>query len=78
MPPLGARAAADPAPLEGRLAGGARAWSDTVAVADHVGRGAETRSWVLWRRGRVPIRTGEATGVSIDARRHAMSRVIAI
>ena len=78
MSPLSARAAADPAPLEGRLAGGARAGSRALAVANHVGRGAETRSWVFWRRGRVPVRAGEAAGVSIDARRHAMSRVFAI
>ena len=43
---LRAGAATDPAPLEGGdLAGGACAGSDTVAIADHVRRGAGTGGW---------------------------------
>ena len=43
---LRARATADPALLKGGLDGGARAGSHALAVADHVGRRADTRGWV--------------------------------
>jgi hypothetical protein len=75
---LCARAAAGPALLESHLAGRARAWSEAFAVADHVGRGADTRSWILWERGRETVRAGKAAGVSINARRRAMIRVVAV
>jgi hypothetical protein len=77
MPILCARAATDPAPLQGDLARRARAGSHTVAVADHVWSGADTRGWVRRGRGRVAICAGEPAGVCIDARWHAISRVAA-
>jgi hypothetical protein len=77
MSPLCARAAADPALLEGRLAGRTRAGSYAFAVADHVGRGADTCGRVLRRRGRETVRTGEGAGVAIDACRLAVIRVFA-
>ena len=48
VPPVSARAAANPTPLDGDLARGAHgAGIDAVAVADHVGRGAGTHGWVF-------------------------------
>jgi hypothetical protein len=60
------------------LARGARAWSEAVAVADHVGRSADAGSWVLRGRGRVTVRASEPAGVSINARRRAVIRVVAV
>ena len=78
MPLFCAKAAADPAPLEGDLAGGACARSHTVAVADYVVRGAGTCDWVQRGRRHVAVRASEAAGVSIDAHWYAVIRVYAV
>jgi hypothetical protein len=78
VPTLCARATADPALLEGRLAGRTRAGGHAFAVADHVGRGTDAGGWFLWRRGRETVRAGEAAWVSIGTRRLAMIRVFAV
>ena len=69
---LCAGAAANPAPLEGHLARGARAGSHALAVADHVGRGAATCAWSQWRKRRVAVQTSESARVSVDARWYAV------
>ena len=77
MPLLSARAAANPALLGGNsLAGGTRA-NYAVAVADHVGRGADTVWWVIQGRGRVTVWASEPAGIIVDARWNAINWVIA-
>ena len=80
MPLLYARAAANPAPfqIDDGLAGRARAGSYAVAVTDHVGRGADTGSWVHRGKGRVTVRASEPAWIIVDARGDAINRVIAI
>jgi hypothetical protein len=82
MTHLCTRAAADPAPLIGQsgLARGARAGGDALAIADDVGRGAgsDTFGWVIRGRGRVAVRAGEPTGITVDARGDAIIWVVAV
>ena len=78
MPLFCAKAAADPAPLEGDLAGGACARSHAVTVADYVGRGAGTCDRVQRGRRRVAVRASEPAGVSINTRWYAVIRVYAV
>ena len=64
MSPLGARAAADPAALFDGLAGGALgAGIHTVAIADYVGRGAETVGGVIRGRGGETVGASEVAGI---------------
>ena len=77
MPLLCARAAADPAPLDGDLAGRAWARGHTIAFANHVGREAGTREWVHLGRRRVTVQASEPAGVITDASWHAILGVVA-
>jgi hypothetical protein len=79
VPLLCTRAAADPTLFDGGLAGGARA-GHAVAVADYIGcsAGWDTRVWVLRGRGRVTVVASEPAGVSINACRRAVIRVVAV
>ena len=74
---LRARAATEQAPLTGGLAGWTRAGSHTVAIADHVRRGADTGGRVRWGRGRVAVQASEPAGVITDASWHAYLGVVA-
>ena len=66
MPPLCARAAADPALLGGSLARGAHgAGIHAVAVADYVGCDAYTVCWVIWGRGSETVRASEVAGIPL-------------
>ena len=78
MPVLCARAAANPALLDGGLAGGARAGSYAVAIAHHVGCGADTGGWFLRGERHVTVRASERAGIIAEARGDAISWVIAI
>ena len=77
MPLLCARAGADPALLDGDLAGGAWARSHTVAIANHVGREAGTREGVHLGRRRVAVQESKPAGVITDASWHAILGVVA-
>ena len=78
-PRLCARAAADPAPFEGGdVARGAHARKPALAIADHIGRFADAPSWVQRGRGREAVCTSEPTGVSVDARWHAVIGTVAV
>jgi hypothetical protein len=79
MPHFCTRAAADPALLGGGgLARGARVGSHAVAVADDVGRGTTTHGWVIRGIWRVTGRASEPAGITVDARRNAISWVVAV
>ena len=81
MPPLCARAAADPALLGDGLARGAHgAGIHAVAVADYVGRAADTVGWVIWGRGSETVRASEVAGIPkyAVARGNAVNWVIAV
>ena len=81
MPPLCARAAADPALLGGSLARGAHgAGIYAVAVADYVGCDADTVSWVIRGRGSETVRASEVAGIPkyAVARGDAVNWVIAV
>ena len=73
-----ARAATDPALLKSGLDGGARARSHALAVADHIGRRANTRGRVRRRKGRVAIRASKSAGISVDAHWLAVNGVVAV
>ena len=74
---LYARAAADPAPLDGGDGGGARTGSDALAIASHIGRRADTCGWVRCGKGRVAFRASESAGISVDTCWHAVNGVVA-
>ena len=81
MPPLCARAAADPALLGGSLARGAHgAGIYAVAVADYVGRAADTIGWVIRGRGSETVCASEVAGIPkyAVARGNAVNWVIAV
>ena len=60
------------------MARGTRARNHAVAVADHVGCGAGTDSWVIRRRGRVAVCTIEPARTTVDARGDAINWVITV
>ena len=78
MPLLCTRAAANPALCDGRLAGRARAGSYAVAIADHVGRGADTVGRVFRGGSRVTVRANEPAGIIAEARGNTIDWVITI